>query len=175
MKIETNINGINITSQRRSKKDGDLMPNLWGEGRWAKFVVYYLESGNAYRSALKAGFGKTYAKFARQMMPERVKQGLMMQLEKQGVTEGLVANRIKMLLIAKKPVYRNNNVTKEIEKVSEIDDVDAIDKGLRHVLAIRGDIKSQEDKPQQHLHLHLDLSNLPAEQRIKFAQTGELE
>lgn len=143
--------------------------------RWAKFFYYWMESGNSYRAGIKAGFSPGYSTMLRQRIPKKVKNGLLLQLEKQGISDGLLANRIKTLLVAKTPIYKNNNATKQVELVGMKDDTDAIDKGLKHALAIRGDITDKSTEPQKHLHLHMDLSSMPFEKQLEFATTGKLD
>lgn len=123
--------------------------------RWAKFYHEYLKNGNAYRSAVKAGFSKEYAKVITSRMPRAVRESLKQALEKQGLTTHKIASRIRHLV--------------------ESNDTVAVDKGLTHVLKIRGEYKEAETPVQKHVHLHVDLSSLRPEQIEAFAQTGKIE
>lgn len=64
--------------------------------------------------------------------------GLQEALMRQGVTPEKIAEKIDVLLDAKKKIFRNNVSTKKIEEVGTEDDFTAIDKGLRHATAIHG-------------------------------------
>src|SRR5262245_27191341 len=108
--------------------------------RWAKFYHEYLKNGNAYKSARKAGFSHSYAVVIKQRMPEKVRESLAQAMEKQGLTTHKIASRIRHLVESDNPI--------------------AVDKGLAHVLKIRGEYREAEPPTQKHLHVHVDLSQL---------------
>src|SRR5690348_5598026 len=72
--------------------------------RWATFLDLYLASGNAKASAIEAGFSETYADNITTRFPDKVRKSMAAALESTGVTSELIAEKILLLLHAKKPV-----------------------------------------------------------------------
>lgn len=72
-------------------------------------------------------------------------QSLKDALIDQGVTPELIAEKVDLLLNAKKKIYRNNMKTGKIEEVGEEPHYDAMDKGLKHAKEIYG-VKSGDDQ-----------------------------
>lgn len=114
--------------------------------KWANFTERYLETGNAYQSAIDVGFTKSYALVITSRFPDKVIKSLKEALEAKGITPEKIAEKVDSLLEATKPIYKNNNETGEIELVGESPDYQAIDKGITHAVKIRGDYA--EDAPK---------------------------
>lgn len=96
--------------------------------RWFSFQSFYLESGNAYKSAIEAGFSEEYAKVITSRIPNKVIKSLNDALQEKGVTPEKIADRINDLLDAKRSTL-----------MGEVPDYQAIDKGITHAIKIRGD------------------------------------
>lgn len=103
--------------------------------RWAAFLPLYIESGNAYQSAIQAGFSHEYANVITTRFPTKVRKSLAAALEEKGIGSEVVAERIRTLLYATKPVWvKGENGVNEM--IDEGPDYQAIDKGLTHTLKI---------------------------------------
>ena len=117
--------------------------------RWALFVKYYYKGdkktrGNIYRSAIKAGFSKNYAKtLSGRVMLEKVRKTVAAELDTLGVTAKYKAKKVKELLDAevKIKIIPKKGKTIEIEKT----DTGAIDAGLKHAFKIGGDYKEKTE------------------------------
>lgn len=105
--------------------------------RWLAFQEHYLVSGNAYQSAIQAGFSEEYAKVITSRIPDKVIKSLNDALEHKGITPDKIADKINTLLDAQKKVrtYIKGDLTSEYEE----EDHQAIDKGISHAVKIRGD------------------------------------
>lgn len=77
---------------------------------------------------------------------ETEKETLKSALVKQGITPERIAEKIDVLLEAKKPVYEKNE-DGQFENVGDEIDFTAVDKGLKHATNIYG-VENLEDKPK---------------------------
>lgn len=122
------MEGIRKMANKLKKTEDDLNP------RWAKFIELYILTGKAKESALRAGFSENYAAVILNRFPDKVKKSLSEALEARGITSEKVAEKIGVLLDAKKKVrtYTKGDITEEYEE----EDHAAIDKGITHAAKI---------------------------------------
>lgn len=103
--------------------------------RWAKFLDEYLRTGNAYQSAIVAGFSKNYAIIVTGHIPDIVRKSM-----KEFLSTDLLTEKHLALLNKKEKVTKNNIITGEIDVIDtgEID-VQAVKAGLDMAYKLRGD------------------------------------
>lgn len=133
--------------------------------KWAKFIEAYLDSGNAYRSAIQAGFSEEYAKVITSRYPEKVRNSLKDALEHKGIDSAKIASKINELLEAKTVITKNNVTTGEVEIIREQPDYTAIDKGIRHAIQVRGDYA-----PEKHQNTNVNINGTLSDEAIRIAE-----
>jgi phage terminase small subunit len=96
---------------------------------------------------------------------EQKRATLIEALEKKGVSPEKIAEKVGVLLEAKRKVFKNNNESGEIELVAEEPDYNAIDKGISHAIKIHG-IEDDTPKPQATTTYNLIFSG-PVQEKVK--------
>lgn len=146
-------------------KELDLARKLTIKQR--KFVKYYLETGNASRSALRAGYKHRESGYENVSKPliSRLFQEL---LEESGITAKEIAKVLKEGLNSTKVLGYLNNKVNGTEKVSD-EFVETPDYSVRHkylVLAMEalGYIKDNGLKVDQSKHTHITFQDIKVEQ-----------
>jgi hypothetical protein len=142
------------TLETSGKKELTTVEEL--DPRWAKFVDLYLQTGNAKQSAIEAGFTENYADVITSRFPEKVRKSLVDALDHKGITSDKIAEKVGKLLEGKKDLYFFG------EKIGEVDDFNAIDKGLTHALKIRGDYA-----PDKSITLNANVNITPQDPKAK--------
>lgn len=124
----------------RLKPTSKKKSNNKAEMKWALLAQYYFNPesqsfNNAEASAIRAGFSVHYAKsITTRSGWDKVGQGLADALNRIGINHDFLAGKIKELLEAKRII---RNVSKDIQ-IEELDSR-AMNYGLTHALAVRGD------------------------------------
>lgn len=93
-----------------------------------------LESAGYAKQTAEATPGKIINQAGVQEALEERRSELEAALRKRGVTPALIAVKVKNLLDASSPIYKNNNETGEIELVGEKPDYQAMDKGITQAM-----------------------------------------
>lgn len=108
-----------------------------------KFVRFYLQTGNASQSALKAGYKNRMSAFDTLTKP--YVQSLMLQImEQKGITDKKLANVLKEGLSAKRVVAIADG---DDEKRIEVADLSTRHKYLETALKIKGNSFEKADQP----------------------------
>lgn len=112
--------------------------------KWLLFSKYYFDPkekatfSNKYKSAVKAGFSKSYASsMCKKKVSENVSNSLAEALEAEGINSEFLAKKIGVLLNAQVKV-RTKLKGKLLTEI-ETEDSFAINAGLKHSVDIRGD------------------------------------
>jgi len=135
-----------VVKQKTPKKTRKL-PRL--DPRWTLFKNYYATPssktiGNIYKSAVKAGFAKSYANtLSGRSGLGKVRISLSEALEKKGITSDYISGKIKELMDA--AIIKKTKIIKiagGIEETTEKKiDSHAINAGVTHAAKVRGDYK----------------------------------
>lgn len=88
-----------------------------------KFLKYYLETGNASEASRRAGYANDRQQGCQNLTKFNIRQAFMMLLDKKGLTDEKIVDKIMELIEAKKPISANITYGDADEKTTDFIDV----------------------------------------------------